>query len=81
MFGVRVTLSEKLARAHVYPPIDVCNSGAKREEMYMSQKALDALISLRKNTYAQDNDLKLYTLLKRCGADDELYTTLIEEAN
>jgi transcription termination factor Rho len=80
LFSVRIVLSKKLALSHIYPPIDIRNSGSKREERYMSQKALDALISLRKKSFDGD-DTRLNTLLRSCGADDELYTTLIEDCD
>jgi transcription termination factor Rho len=81
MFSVTITLSKELAKAHVYPPVDIRSSGAKREEMYMSKRALDALISLRKKSNEKEDNVKLYNLFERCGADEELYTTLLEDTN
>jgi hypothetical protein len=47
----------------------------------MSKRALDALISLRKKSNEKEDNVKLYNLFERCGADEELYTTLLEDTN
>lgn len=78
MCSMCVTLSRELSRAHVYPPVDIGNSGACYEERFLNCDHLRAVERIREKYGAKCDVDKLIWLIKKYDDESGVFGAIVK---
>lgn len=70
--NMEIVLSRELAERRIFPAIDIKSSGARKEELLLSEKELDLSCRLRQMIGRQLNSEGLYALMNKTRTNAEL---------